>query len=53
MKKDYLILDKSIFQSGLWLRLDLGTMTREELVLKVVSMIGRAYQKKVEEVIWN
>lgn len=53
MKKDYLILDKSIFQSGLWLRLDLGTMTREELVLKVVSMIGSAYQKKVEEVIWN
>ena len=28
-------------------------MTREELVLKVVSMIGRTYQKKVEEVIWN
>ena len=52
-KKDYLILDKSIFQSGLWERLDLGTMTREELVLKVVSMIGRTYQKKVEEVIWN
>ncbi|MCY7064063.1 HAD family hydrolase [Streptococcus oralis] len=52
-KKDYLILDKTIFQSGLWLRLDLGTMTREELVLKVVSMIGRVYQKKVEEVIWN
>ena len=38
-KKDYLILDKSIFQSGLWERLDLGTMTREELVLKLVSMI--------------
>lgn len=53
MKKDYLILDKTIFQSGLWERLDLGTMTREELVLKVVSMLGRAYQKKVEEVIWN
>ncbi|MCY7103705.1 HAD family hydrolase [Streptococcus oralis] len=53
MKKDYLILDKTIFQSGLWERLDLGTMTREELVLKVVSMIGRTYQKKVEEVIWN
>ena len=52
-KKDYLILDKTIFQSGLWLRLDLGTMTREELVLKVVSMIGNTYQKKVEEVIWN
>ena len=52
-KKDYLILDKSIFQSGLWLRLDLGTMTREELVLEVVSMIGNTYQKKVEEVIWN
>ena len=52
-KKDYLILDKTIFQSGLWERLDLGTMTREELVLKVVSMIGRTYQKKVEEVIWN
>ena len=28
-------------------------MSREELVLKVVSMIGRTYQKKVEEVIWN
>ena len=53
MKKDYLILDKTIFQSGLWEKLDLGTMTREELVLKVVSMIGRTYQKKVEEVIWN
>ena len=52
-KKDYLMLDKSIFQSGLWLKLDLGTMAREELVLKVVSMIGRTYQKKVEEVIWN
>ena len=53
MKKDYLILDKTIFQSGLWERLDLGTMTRQELVLKVVSMIGSTYQKKVEEVIWN
>ena len=53
LKKDYLILDKTIFQSGLWERLDLGTMTREELVLKVVSMIGSIYQKKVEEVIWN
>ena len=52
-KKDYLILDKTIFQSGLWERLDLGTMTREELVLKVVSMIGKIYQQKVEEVIWN
>ena len=52
-KEEYLILDKAIFQSGLWERLDLGTMTREELVLKVVSMIGRTYQKKVEEVIWN
>ena len=52
-KKDYLILDKVIFQSGLWERLDIGTMTRQELVLKVVSMIGSTYQKKVEEVIWN
>ena len=52
-KKDYLILDKTIFQSGLWEKLDLGTMSREELVLKVVSMIGSTYQKKVEEVIWN
>ena len=52
-KKDYLILDKTIFQSGLWERLDFGTMAREELVLKVVSMIGSTYQKKVEEVIWN
>lgn len=52
-KEEYLILDKAIFQSGLWERLDLGTITREELVLKVVSMIGRTYQKKVEEVIWN
>ena len=52
-KKEYLMLDKAIFQSGLWERLDLGTMSREELVLKVVSMIGRTYQKKVEEVIWN
>ena len=53
LKKDYLILDKTIFQSGLWERLDLGAMTREELVLKVESMIGSTYQKKVEEVIWN
>lgn len=52
-KEEYLILDKAIFQSGLWERLDLGTMTREELVLKAVSMIGRTYQKKVEAVIWN
>ena len=52
-KKDYLILDKTIFQSGLWERLDLGTMTRQELVLEVVSMIGSTYQKKVEEVIWS
>ena len=52
-KEEYLMLDKAIFQSGLWERLDLGTMTREELVLKVVLMIGRTYQKKVEEVIWN
>ena len=52
-KEEYLILDKAIFQQELWERLDLGTMTREELVLKVVSMIGRTYQKKVEEVIWN
>ena len=52
-KKEYLVLDKTIFQSGLWERLDLGTMSREELVLKVVSMIGSTYQKKVEEVIWN
>ena len=52
-KEEYLVLDKAIFQSGLWERLDLGTMTREELVLKLVSMIGSTYQKKVEEVIWN
>lgn len=52
-KEEYLILDKAIFQSGLWERLDLGILTREELVLKAVSMIGRTYQKKVEEVIWN
>ena len=52
-QKDYLILDKAIFQSGLWERLDLGTLTREELVDKVLSMIGVCYQKKVEEVIWN
>ena len=53
LEKDYMILDKIIFQSGLWEKLDLGTMTREELVLKVVSIIGTTYQKKVEEVIWN
>lgn len=52
-KEEYLILDKAIFQSGLWLKLDLGTMDREGLVLKIVSMIGSTYQKKVEEVIWN
>lgn len=52
-KEEYLILDKAIFQSGLWLKLDLGTIDREELVLKIVSMIGSTYQKKVEEVIWN
>ena len=52
-EKDYLILDKAIFQSGLWERLDLGTLTREELVVKVVSLLGDCYQKKVEEVIWN
>ncbi|KXT80780.1 HAD superfamily hydrolase [Streptococcus oralis] len=52
-KEEYLVLDKAIFQSGLWERLDLGIMTREELVLKVVLMIGSTYQKKVEEVIWN
>ena len=53
LEKDYMILDKVIFQSGLWEKLDLGTMTREELVLKVVSIIGTTYQKKVEEAIWN
>ena len=52
-KEEYLVLDKTIFRSGLWEKLDLGTMTREELVLKVVSIIGTTYQKKVEEVIWN
>ncbi|WP_247952205.1 HAD family hydrolase [Streptococcus oralis] len=52
-KEEYLVLDKTIFQSGLWEKLDLGIMTREELVLKVVSMIGSTYQKKVEAVIWN
>ena len=52
-QKDYLILDKAIFQSGLWERLDLGTLTREELVDKVLSLLGDCYQKKVEEVIWN
>ena len=48
-----MILDKAIFQSGLWERLDLGTLSREELVLKVVSMIGSIYQEKVQEVVWN
>ena len=52
-QKDYLILDKAICQSGLWERLDLGTLTREELVDKVLSLLGDCYQKKVEEVIWN
>ena len=52
-EKDYLILDKAIFQSGLWERLDLGTLTREELVDKVLSLLGDCYQKKVEKVIWN
>ena len=52
-QKDYLILDKAIFQSGLWERLDLGTLTREELLDKVLSLLGDCYQKKVEEVIWN
>ena len=52
-EKDYMILDKAIFQSGLWERLDLGTLTREELVLKVVSMIGSIYQENVQEVVWN
>ena len=28
-------------------------MTREELVDKVLSLLGDCYQKKVEEVIWN
>ena len=52
-QKDYLILDKAIFQSRLWERLDLGTLTREELVDKILSLLGDCYQKKVEEVIWN
>ena len=52
-QKDYLILDKAIFQSGLWESLDLGTLTREELVDKVLSLLGDIYKKKVEEVIWN
>ena len=52
-QKDYLILDKSIFQSGLWERLDLGALTREELVDRVLSLLGDIYEKKVEEVIWN
>ena len=52
-EKDYLILDKAIFQSGLWERLDLGTLTREELVDRVLSLLGDIYEKKVEEVIWN
>ena len=52
-EKDYLILDKEIFQSGLWERLDLGTLTREELVDKVLSILGDCFQAEVEEVIWN
>lgn len=52
-EKDYMILDKAIFQSGLWERLDLGTLTREELVDRVLSLLGDIYEKKVEEVIWN
>lgn len=52
-QKDYLILDKAIFQSGIWERLDLGTLTREELVDRVLSLLGDIYEKKVEEVIWN
>ena len=52
-QKDYLILDKAIFQSGFWERLDLGTLTREELVDRVLSLLGDIYEKKVEEVIWN
>lgn len=52
-EKDYLILDKAIFQSGFWERLDLGTLTREELVDRVLSLLGDIYEKKVEEVIWN
>ena len=52
-EKDFMILDKAIFQSGLWERLDLGTLSREELVLKVISMIGSIYQEKVQEVVWN
>ena len=52
-QKDYLILDKAIFQSGLWERLDLGTLSREELVDRVLSLLGDIYKKKVEEVIWN
>ena len=46
-QKDYLILDKSIFQSGLWERLDLGALTREELVDRVLSLLGDIYEKKV------
>lgn len=52
-EKDYLVLDKAIFRSGLWERLDWGTLTREELVDKVLSLLGDCYQEKVEEVIWN
>ena len=52
-EKNYIMLDKAIFQSDLWERLDLGTLTREELVDKVRSLLGDCYQEKVEEVIWN
>ena len=52
-EKGYLILDKEIFQSGLWERLDLGTLSREELVDKVLSILGDCYQDEVEEIIWN
>ena len=52
-EKYYLILDKEIFQSGLWERLDLGTLTREELVDKVLSILGDCYQDEVKEIIWN
>ena len=45
-QKDYLILDKAIFQSGLWERLDLGTLTREELVDRVLSLLGDIYEKR-------
>ena len=52
-QKDYMILKKAILQRVICERLDLGTLTREELVDKVLSLLGDCYQKKVEEVIWN